>query len=87
MLLISCTKNLTTLGEGGAIYVKNANLAKKVSGLRHNGHCDYKKRKYYWKPAMGNLDIDLKDKWSSNLHCQKYMCSRVSFNQKNKKIE
>ena len=67
------------MGEGGAIYVKNANLAKKVSGLRHNGHCDYKKGKYYWKPAMGNLDIDLKDKCPSNLHCQKYNVQRGIF--------
>ena len=68
-------KNLTTLGEGGAIYVKNANLAKKVSGLRHNGHCDYKKRKYYWKPAMGNLDIDLKDKWPFKFTLSEIQCA------------
>ena len=68
-------KNLTTLGEGGAIYVKNANLAKKVSGLRHNGHCDYKKRKYYWKPAMGNLDIDLKDKWPYKFTLSEIQCA------------
>ena len=27
-------------------------------------------KKYYWKPAMGNLDMDLKDHGPSNLHCQ-----------------
>ena len=55
-------KNITTLGEGGMIYVKNKILASKVKGLRHNGHCDFKfKRKNYWLPAMGNLDIDIKD--------------------------
>jgi len=51
-------KNISTLGEGGAIRVKNLFLSKKVTGLRHNGHTNYKKRKYYWIPAMGNLDID-----------------------------
>ena len=57
-------KNITTLGEGGMIYVKNNNLASKVPGLRHNGHCDFKiKRKNYWQPAMGNLDIDIEGKW------------------------
>jgi dTDP-4-amino-4,6-dideoxygalactose transaminase len=54
-------KNFTTLGEGGAIYVKNNSLAKKIKGLRHNGHRNFKsKRKYYWLPAMGNLELDLK---------------------------
>lgn len=53
-------KNITTLGEGGAIYIKSDNLAKKVPGLRHNGHCDFSfKRKRYWYPAMGNLDLDI----------------------------
>ena len=52
-------KNISTLGEGGAIRVKNSTLSKKVLGLRHNGHANFKKkRKHYWIPAMGNLDID-----------------------------
>ena len=33
---------MTTLGEGGIIYVKEKKLAKKVPGLRHNGHCNYR---------------------------------------------
>ena len=56
-------KNLTTLGEGGAIYVKKNSLAKKIPGLRHNGHAPYGKRKFYWKPAMGNLIEDLPYAW------------------------
>lgn len=57
-------KNMTTLGEGGAIVVKNAKLSNKVPGLRHNGHCDFtNKRKDYWKPAMGNLELDVKGVW------------------------
>jgi len=68
-------KNLTTLGEGGAIYVKKNNLAAKVMGLRHNGHCDYKKRKYYWKPAMGNLDMDLKNKWPFKFTLSEIQCA------------
>lgn len=53
-------KNITTLGEGGMIYVKNKKLAEKVKGMRHNGHCDFNfKRKNYWQPAMGNLDLDI----------------------------
>ena len=57
-------KNITTLGEGGMLYVKENALASKVPGLRHNGHCDFKfKRKNYWQPAMGNLDLDIKNRW------------------------
>lgn len=51
-------KNLTTLGEGGMLYVADPKLAKLVPSLRHNGHCPYPgERPDYWKPAMGNVDI------------------------------
>jgi perosamine synthetase len=56
-------KNLTTLGEGGALYVKNLLEAKKIPGLRHNGHSPFKNQNKYWKPAMGNVDEDLKNHW------------------------
>lgn len=51
-------KNITTLGEGGMLYVKDDSLAKLVPMLRHNGHCpfDYE-RADYWVPAMGNVDV------------------------------
>ena len=68
-------KNITTLGEGGAIYVKENSLAQKVKGLRHNGHCDFKfKRKFYWKPAMGNLDMDLKNIWPYKFTLSEVQC-------------
>lgn len=51
-------KNLTTLGEGGMLYVANPELARLVPMLRHNGHCPYPgERSDYWKPAMGNVDL------------------------------
>lgn len=51
-------KNLTTLGEGGMLVVKDRTLAKIVPMLRHNGHCAYPKgRPYYWLPAMGDVQI------------------------------
>lgn len=51
-------KNLTTLGEGGMLYVADPKLAALVPALRHNGHCAYPfERPDYWKPAMGNVDI------------------------------
>lgn len=69
-------KNITTLGEGGAIYVKNDSLSKKVRGLRHNGHVNYsKKRKYYWKPAMGNLNLDVKNKWPFKFTLSEIQCA------------
>ena len=69
-------KNITTLGEGGAIFVKNSVLSDKVPGLRHNGHSNYKfKRKFYWKPAMGNLDIDLKNVWPHKFTLSEIQCA------------
>ena len=68
-------KNITTLGEGGMLYVKENNLASKVPGLRHNGHCDYNfKRKNYWMPAMGNLDLDVKNKWPYKFTLSEIQC-------------
>lgn len=68
-------KNITTLGEGGMVYVKENKLASKVKGLRHNGHCDFKfKRKNYWQPAMGNLDLDLKNKWPYKFTLSEIQC-------------
>jgi perosamine synthetase len=51
-------KNMTTLGEGGMLTVKDKKYADIIPMLRHNGHCgfDYE-REDYWKPAMGNLDL------------------------------
>ncbi len=55
-------KNLTTLGEGGMLYVKDPDLARLVPMLRHNGHCPYPgERQDYWKPAMGNVDLPMLD--------------------------
>lgn len=63
-------KNMSTLGEGGMLIVKDPELAKLVPMLRHNGHCgfDYE-RKDYWVPAMGNVDmpeIDGEFLWPNN---------------------
>jgi perosamine synthetase len=51
-------KNITTLGEGGMLGVKDKKYADIIAMLRHNGHCgfDYD-RENYWQPAMGNLDL------------------------------
>jgi dTDP-4-amino-4,6-dideoxygalactose transaminase len=51
-------KNVTTLGEGGMLTVKDARLAELVPMLRHNGHRAYPgERPDYWLPAMGDVDF------------------------------
>ncbi len=68
-------KNITTLGEGGMLFVKDRNLAKKVPGLRHNGHSNFKfKRKHYWKPAMGNVDSDIIGQWPFKFTLSEVQC-------------
>ena len=56
-------KNLTTLGEGGMMVVRAAQLAAKVPGLRLNGHAPYAEKKAYWLPAMTNVDLDIEGTW------------------------
>lgn len=51
-------KNITTLGEGGMLTVKDKKYADIIPMLRHNGHCAFNyERELYWKPAMGDLDL------------------------------
>ncbi|MDR2489558.1 MAG: DegT/DnrJ/EryC1/StrS family aminotransferase [Desulfovibrio sp.] len=51
-------KNLTTLGEGGMMTVRDDRYAALIPMLRHNGHCAFPgERPDYWKPAMGNVDF------------------------------
>jgi len=51
-------KNITTLGEGGMLVVKEKKYADIIPMLRHNGHCAWNfERENYWTPAMGNVDL------------------------------
>jgi len=51
-------KNMTTLGEGGMLIVKDKKYADIIPMLRHNGHCGWEiERPNYWTPAMGNVDL------------------------------
>lgn len=51
-------KNITTLGEGGMLTVRDPDVAAIVPMLRHNGHCAFNgERADYWVPAMGNVDL------------------------------
>ena len=51
-------KNISTLGEGGMLVVKDKKYADVIPMLRHNGHCGWEiERENYWTPAMGNVDM------------------------------
>ena len=51
-------KNITTLGEGGMLVVREKKYADIIPMLRHNGHCGWEyERPNYWTPAMGNVDL------------------------------
>lgn len=69
-------KNITTLGEGGMLTVKEKKYADIIPMLRHNGHCgfDYE-REHYWQPAMGNLDLPNLD--GQNLFPNNYCLGEV----------
>ncbi|MBD5553331.1 MAG: DegT/DnrJ/EryC1/StrS family aminotransferase [Desulfovibrio sp.] len=55
-------KNLTTLGEGGMLYVRDPDLRELAPLLRHNGHCAFTgDRPNYWTPAMGNVDLPMRN--------------------------
>ena len=63
-------KNLTTLGEGGMLTVRDDKYAAVIPMLRHNGHCAFNfDRPDYWIPAMGNVDfpeLDGEKLWPNN---------------------
>lgn len=59
-------KNVTTMGEGGVLVVKDPQLAKLVPGLRHNGHVSFPNQSRYWIPAMTNIDLDMVGIWPHN---------------------
>jgi perosamine synthetase len=69
-------KNISTLGEGGMLVVKDDNLAKLVPGLRHNGirPFDFEREKY-WIPAMGNVDFDIDHLWPYNFCIGEVQCA------------
>lgn len=60
-------KNMTLLGEGGALVVNRESDANMVPGMRHNGHRPWPKgREHYWEPAMVNVDEYLPGVWPYN---------------------
>lgn len=61
-----CQKNMSTLGEGGMLVVRDKKLADIVPGIRHNGHTPYSNQIDYWKPAVINVDLDIENVWPHN---------------------
>jgi perosamine synthetase len=62
-----CQKNITTLGEGGILTVREESVAELVPGLRHNGGRPFPEgREDYWAPAMSNIDQDIDGVWPYN---------------------
>jgi len=69
-------KSISTLGEGGAIVVRDPDLAAMVPGLRHNGHRDYSAdREDYWLPAMSDVDFDMVGTWPYNFSIGEPQCA------------
>jgi dTDP-4-amino-4,6-dideoxygalactose transaminase len=53
-------KNMTTLGEGGMLVVRNPDWAQIAPMLRHNGHRPYPTdRPDYWLPAMTDVALPM----------------------------
>lgn len=69
-------KNITTLGEGGMIVTTVPEFAEKIPGLRHNGHRSFSSsRKYYWQPAMVDVDFDIESVWPHNFSIGEAQCA------------
>lgn len=69
-------KNISTLGEGGMLVVKDPRLAALVPGLRHNGVRPYPEpREKYWVPAMSDVDFDIEGVWPYNFCIGEAQCA------------
>lgn len=69
-------KSLTTLGEGGVLVVRDASLAAKTPGLRHNGLRTFARPDdRYWLPAMANVDLDIEGEVPFNFCLGEAQCA------------
>lgn len=69
-------KNISTLGEGGMLTVKDPDIAKLVPGFRHNGLRGFEEpRERYWVPAMSNVDFDWDGIWPYNFCIGEIQCA------------
>ena len=69
-------KNISTLGEGGVLTVRDKALATQAPGLRHNGMRSYPNdRPHYWVPAMSDVDFDIDGLWPYNFCIGEIQCA------------
>ncbi len=69
-------KNITTLGEGGMLTVRDPATAALVPGLRHNGQRGFDgPRPNYWTPAMSLVDFDIDGLWPYNFCIGEVQCA------------
>jgi dTDP-4-amino-4,6-dideoxygalactose transaminase len=60
-------KNMTTLGEGGMLVVRDEETATVVRKLRWMGNWPFEgERKRYWEPSMGNVVSAMEGEWPYN---------------------
>ena len=60
-------KNMTTLGEGGMLVVRDEETATVVKKLRWMGNWQFEgERERYWEPSMANLVCGLEGEWPYN---------------------
>jgi dTDP-4-amino-4,6-dideoxygalactose transaminase len=69
-------KNISTLGEGGMLTVKEAFQGELARKLRWMGHWPFAgPRDRYWVPAMGNLVSDIEGVWPFNFCLSEVQCA------------
>ena len=69
-------KNVTTLGEGGMLVVRDDETAALIPGVRHNGMRAFEgEREFYWEPAMTNVDFDITGMWPFNYCLSEPQCA------------
>lgn len=69
-------KNMSTLGEGGMLTVKDPAIAAVAPGMRHNGMRGFEgDRDKYWLPAMSNVDFDWDGVWPYNFCMNEVQCA------------
>ncbi len=69
-------KNMSLLGEGGMLTVRNSQWASLIPGLRHNGLRSFPgERTDYWVPAMSNVDFDIEGVWPHNFCIGEVQCA------------
>jgi len=69
-------KNISTLGEGGMLTLKNSADSERARKLRWMGHWPFmENRSRYWVPAMGDLVSGMQGVWPFNFCLSEVQCA------------